>query len=1448
MSSAESIGVTCPSCDKENRSDATFCYACGTRLEQSVPPPPARALPVTGEGRYIARTFLGEGGRKQVFRAIDTRLDREVALSLIRTTGLDAASIERVRREARAMAKLGDHPNIVNIFDVGDEEGAIFLVAELMKGGSVEDLLNNSNGRPLPLEKVIAIARNIGSALQYVHEQEIVHRDIKPANVWLSRNGTAKLGDFGLASATRSSKLTSEGMMLGTVAYMAPEQATGGAVDARSDLYSFGALLYEIATGKPPFAGDDAIAIVSQQINTAPVAPTWHNPEIPAGLEQLILELLSKAPGGRPQTAAEVLTRLEQIGGDRSTSADRPAPPVQDNPLDRLAGGVFVGREAETQQLRYMFDEARKGSGGISLLVGEPGIGKTRMSEELITYARMAGAQILTGRCYEGEGAPAYWPWIQVIRSSVYDRPAQALASEMGSGAAHIAQIVSDVGDLLPDLPSPSTADPESSRFQLFDSVTTFLRNASRSRPLVVFLDDMHWADKSSLLLFEFFSRQLRDSRIHVICTYRDIELGRRHPLAQTLATVIREPNTQRILLRGLTQTDVARYIKLTAGIEPPESLVTSVSRETEGNPFFISETVRLLAAEGRLEDTSEHSWSRTIPQGVKEVIGRRLDQLSDDCNQVLTLASVLGREFEPALIELLSNIAGEALLEALDEAVAARVITMESTGRYRFAHALIRETLYKELSTARRLRLHKTAAEALEKLSGEDPDRHLSELAHHYFEAASLGGVEKAILYARRAGERAMRQLAYDEAAVQFVRAIQALDLAEQDDASSRGELLLAQGNAEISSGDTRAALKTYKAAFQLAKDGGLNELLARAALGVGDVLTDVGAVNQELVDVLESASAAISDRDSALRVRVLARLGEALRFDEATKHREAELSDQALEMARRLGDPRAIAQALYGRIIALGEESERAFQIELATELIETAAQAGDVERRLLGLRLRMIFYFFLGKTEDARRDVEEYARLAEKSKLPLYSWFSPLYESTWSLAEGRLEETASLIQRALAEGIKAGEPNVMNFTAGAVLSLAYEQEDDERMRQVASQSAEPRIFHWYWGAAIFANMAVGQVVEARRMLSSASVDGFRTVNTDFGLLWMLGLTAEVCRMLDDAGSSEALYELGLPYGDYFGIPGYLAGTNGIGHHHLGVLATTMKRYGEAQAHLQTALEVHESAGFDYLAARTRLALARLHQLRGDPGDAELSQGFLNRVIDASSRGSFSRTLRDALELRLKLQGVESVDAGKSIHAIAAEVQAERPSLGSQASPDGTVTILFTDIEGSTELTERLGDQRWFSLLSVHDRIIREQVANAGGTVVKSRGDGFMLAFPSARHALTSAIEMQRALARHNREAPTATPIRIRIGAHTGEVVKHSGDFFGRHVNYASRIADRAAGGEILVSELTKALLQGSPEFRFGPARTGPLKGFPGTHPMYVLDWSAGPSAPSA
>ena len=427
------------------------------------------------DGRYQVKEFLGEGGKKKVYLAHDTVLDREVALGVIKTEALDETSRTRITREAQAMARLGDHPNILQIHDLGDEGGQPYMVLPLMPGGDVEALIENAPDHRLPLEQAIEIAKEVGRGLEFAHASSIVHRDIKPGNVWLTDDGTAKIGDFGLAVATDRSRLTQEGIMVGTVSYMPPEQAMGGEVTGKADLYSLGAMLYEMVTGRPPFLGDDSVAIIGQHLNTPPVAPTWHNPGCPTALEALVLRLLEKDPNNRPASAGEVLQALEAIDLEAGPEPSMQEPQVQ----APVYGRTFVGREAELRQLHTAFDSAMSGEGSLVMVVGEPGIGKTSLCEQLATYVTLRRGMALVGHCYEeGSLSLPYLAFVEAMRSYVLARDTDDLKEELGSGAAEVARIVSEIRERVDVEPSAPT-DPEEDRYRLLQAVSTFLRNAS---------------------------------------------------------------------------------------------------------------------------------------------------------------------------------------------------------------------------------------------------------------------------------------------------------------------------------------------------------------------------------------------------------------------------------------------------------------------------------------------------------------------------------------------------------------------------------------------------------------------------------------------------------------------------------------------------------------------------------------------------------------------------------------------------------------------------------------------------------------------------------------------------------------------------------------------------------------------------------------------------------
>ncbi|MCH7718183.1 MAG: protein kinase, partial [Chloroflexi bacterium] len=588
-----SLARACPNCGAELRANAKFCDGCGASLtegasERTPTPEPAPALPASfAAGRYQVQRFLGEGGKKRVYLAHDSRLDRDVAIGLIKTEGLDAEGLTRVRREAQAMGRLGDNPHVVTVLDMPDEAGQPYIVMEYMEGGSLEGLLRQAENHRLAIDHGLRLADQVCQALEHAHERGIIHRDLKPGNIWLSQDGTAKLGDFGLAVALDRSRLTQAGMMVGTTAYMPPEQALGGEATPRSDLYSLGCVLYEMVAGRPPFLGDDSLAIISQHVNTPPVSPIFHNPEVPQALNILIERLLAKAPDERPESASSVAAELRRI---RDSATPEPAPATMDATSTALQGvdwGRFIGRREELDQLKGALENALSGRGALVMLVGEPGIGKTRLAEEFGVYASLRGAQVLTGRCYEGETAVPYRPFVEMFRQYVRARPDQELRHELGEGAPEVAKLVSEIRQRFPDIPEAPPLEADAERLRLFESVSAFVRNAAAANPLVLFLDDIHWADKPSLLLLRYLARSVAGQRVLILGAYRDVELDRTHPLSEVIATLRREQPYQRVLLRGLPEDDVLAFL---TAIEPSEELAAgrhdlaaALFRETEG-------------------------------------------------------------------------------------------------------------------------------------------------------------------------------------------------------------------------------------------------------------------------------------------------------------------------------------------------------------------------------------------------------------------------------------------------------------------------------------------------------------------------------------------------------------------------------------------------------------------------------------------------------------------------------------------------------------------------------------------------------------------------------------------------------------------------------------------------------------------------------------------------
>ena len=1171
-------------------------------------------------GRYVVQRVLPEGGQKIVYLVHDTALDRDCALALIKTELLEPDDLERLRREARAMARL-DHPNIVTVHDIGDEDGRPDLVCQYIAGGDLRQAMRDAGG-PLPIPRALAIAAELCAALAHAHAAGIVHRDLKPANVWLTAGGAAKLGDFGLASAAGRSRLTREGTFVGTAAYIAPEQALGGAADARSDLYALGCVLYEMVTGRVPFAGEDMVSVISQHIETAPVAPSWHNPQVPHALDALIVRLLAKSPEDRPQSADALLGMLDALTATRV--ADDIEPPGA-NPLDRLAEGVFVGREREVEELRRGLDDALSGRGRLLLLVGEPGIGKTRTASELCTYARLRGAQVLIGRCYEGEGAPAYWPWTQALRPYVSECDPEALQADLGPGAADLAQLLPEVHERIPGLVPPPRLEPDQARFRLFDSITSFLKNASRRQPLVLLLDDLHWADQASLLMLQFLARNLAGSRLLLLGTYRDVELGRQHPLAHTLAELAREQIGTRVLLRGLTAPDATRYIEMTSGVAPSGALAAAVYRETEGNPFFLSEVVRMLVSEGRLERADgAASWTVMIPQSVREVVGRRLDHLSEECNQILTMAAVIGREFPLDGLQMLTPHDADRLLDLLEEGQAARVVEEVGggpVGRFSFSHALIRETLYDELSTTRRVRLHRQIGEALEVVYAANIEPHVAELAYHFGEAAASGHIEKAVAYSERAASQAHSIAAFEEAVAHYTRALGALELLPQRDRKREFELLLLLALSQRPRAPDEAR-RTCRRARELGQACESPEMVARATISHERALAAegwlVGYSDDDVQDhekLVEEALAGLPPEDGRMRCLLLGRLAGLVAHGRRPVPPSSQaMVDEAVAMARRLGDPDTLFEALSIRRWTLSLPSGLHDRLRLDEEMMSIASSLGDILRLVDANEQLLADLLEMGDISGVDAALARTVELHGNSRWPQAQFWVAIRRTMRALLAGRFADAEGSLAAAAA-GAKWSDEGDAAAQMGVPLYLMRREQGRLAEIQGGLETFAARYDRFpAWRAGLAALYAeIDKREDARREFEALARDRFAGLPPDVNQLLALSLLSEACRYLNDRSRAAILYELQLPFADrnVTGLDGIVA--VGSASRPLGLLATILERYDDAERHFRDALAMNERMGAGPWVAHTQYDYARMLLARGAAADRARAAEFL-------------------------------------------------------------------------------------------------------------------------------------------------------------------------------------------------------------------------------------------
>ena len=918
-----------------------------------------------------------------------------------------------------------------------------------------------------------------------------------------------------------------------------------------------------------------------------------------------LVEQLGIEPGER-------LRRLE-----RAILAQDPAlhltveRPGEATPTVTSRSSAFVGRERELAELAGGLDDAFAGRGRLFLLAGEPGIGKSRLAEELSAHAAARGAQVLVGRCWEAGGAPAYWPWVQSLRAYVREAESDLLRTQLGAGAADLAQIVPELRERYPDLPETRSLDAEAARFRLFDAAAEFLRRASQSRPLVLVLDDLHAADAPSLLLLRFLARELGSTHILLIGAYRDVDPSPGQPLTETLVEVTRERVARRVALGGLSERDVTHYVDLTASEIASSELVAGLLAQTEGNPLFVGEIVRLLSTEGVATRSAAES-RLALPQSIRDVIARRLSHLSAACDRMLVLASVLGREFAVDALARMGGVADDELLDVLDEALAARVVSdLPDAGRLRFAHVLIRDTLYEGLAAARRVRLHSLAVEVLEALYGDEPGPHLAELAHH---SVAGGDIAKGLRYAWRAGDRALALLAYEEASRLYRVALGTLELVHPPDEQARCELLLAVGESQVSAGEFAAAKTAFLDAAAVARRLGLHRELAHAAAGYGGrFMWARAAGDDKLMPLLQEGLAALTANDVELRARLLARLAGVLR-DERSRERRDALSLEAVELARRAGNAAALAFALDGRLAAMDAPDMVAEGVTLARELRSVADRIGDRERVLNALDHERTRLVMAGDLREAEVALEEEGHLYDDLRQPAQLWQRHASRAMFALAAGRLTEAEELVPQAFA----FGERSVPDVAIPVYRLQRYALREFQGRLEEVAPAIRDLVVEYPTRPALCCALAhvearLGHLPEAKRTLDDLAQDGFAGLPFDQEWLYGMSLLAETAWLLRDPASCTALYRLLAPWAA-FAAADHPEGFRGSISRYLGLLATMMQSWSAAELHYEDALAANASMGARPWLAHTQRDYGLMLHARNGREHRERAQALLD------------------------------------------------------------------------------------------------------------------------------------------------------------------------------------------------------------------------------------------
>lgn len=856
-------------------------------------------------------------------------------------------------------------------------------------------------------------------------------------------------------------------------------------------------------------------------------------------------------------------------------------------------GSRFIGRERERSLLRACLGAALAGSGQLMLIAGEPGVGKTSLAAQVAEMARSSGMAYAAGRGTLAEGSPPYWPFVQVLR-------------QLGAG------------DVLAGGRATGAADE---RFALFERVAEALRKAAGTAGLLVVVDDMQWGDPASVQLLAHLASSITDARLALLVAYRDTETLGQEPLRAALETLTREPSVSRVELGGLSVVEVGEVLADVAGFAVPESVASAICSRAGGNPFFVAELGALLT----------ESADGALPVGVRDAVRARLARLSAPTREIVTAGAVLGSVLDPVALAYATGTALPLVLDALDEAVAAGLAT--SAPAPAFAHDLIREAARLDVSTSRRLALHQRMADHL--LARSDADLRPAEVAFHLLESLPVGDAAAAVVWAERAADQAMAQLAWEQAADLYGKAI---DVAAASDADPtlRGRFLLARARAQARAYEVDGARRSLMASAALARTTGDGAALAQAALtmeGFGDFVW-----NPTFRALCEEALRALPEGDSALRARLLAQLVgvDVWRPDPDADERSA----HAMAMAERVGDIQAIKETLRSRQMTRSDPLGAQERLLLGSRMLELGRTADDPDALMWGHLWRFDAFSQLGQIDAAEAEITPVEAVAESLRSPLARWHAARNRATIAMARGRFTQAAELGRAAVALARRADHDGSLLPTLGFLMVLQTQvggddiDIDPELAPYAPSMAVGP-----LRGALAVARLAAGDRDGAKQLYASLPE---ASDIPRFMILPMMEFVALLAEEFGDRRRATEVYRTLSPYADLFvcGGAGVVVITGSV-RMPLGLAAATLGRLDDAITHLRAAVDAGRRAGMPPAAATSALHLARVLARRQRPGDREEAQALAARVTAEADQMGMAPLGRHARSLTSALSG---------------------------------------------------------------------------------------------------------------------------------------------------------------------------------------------------------------